>query len=561
VKLFLVNPSCLDTRLSEEDALSVPMGLYYIGALLKENRIDTTIINLAVETNPMDTLAGRVAADKPKIIGISVLNATRFGAMEAARTAKSIDPSVTIVFGGPGATFLAEHFLYACPEIDFIVLGEGEFTFLDLATHIMSKNTDPLNHIPGLAFRAEDGIIKTSPRELISDLDILPHPGRYFDAVHISLSRGCPGRCRFCGSPDFWGKGCVRFHSAKWFVDHLEHLVNRGITHFFVSDDTFTMDKRLVIDVCSTIVSRKLNITWSAISRVDFIDEEILFQMRKAGCIQLSFGIESGSETIRKTLGKPVKRERIIRAFQLTNQAGILTRAYFIYGSPGETEQTVQESIDLLLEIKPLSVIFYMLVIFPGTAIYRDLVDRSMVTDDIWHQPIEDIPWFQLDPDLDFNQIKSYGKRLRQSFYGNLEDFASTIKLLDNRELYPCHGDFLSRLAMTFSHGEYAKHPQVLNPGRTARLLYEKALSYHDDPRAFLGLAMLYQKNKDFHKAISILEKGLACFPEIKNLNLCMAVSLMNTGRFKKALTYLEPFRNDPDITQYINACNNRGAQ
>lgn len=556
MKIFLVNPACLDKRLVEDDAVSIPMGLFYIGAAAIEEGFDVRIINLAVHQNPVEYLAELIKEEIPDILGFSVLSPTRFSAIEAAETAKRIHPPVKIVFGGPEATFLVSHLFSVCPALDYIIKGEGEISFVELADYINSN--DHLvypDHIKGLAYRKEGKIVETEKAKLIQNLDLLPNPGKYFKFNHISLSRGCPGNCRFCGSPAFWGKSKVRFHSPMWFVDEVDFLVKKGVNHFFVSDDTFTMDKKRVIEVCREIISRKLEITWAAISRVDFMDEEILFHMRKAGCTQISFGVESGSAEIRKTLGKPLKKEKIIKTFRMTVAHGILPRAYFIYGSPGESEKTIKQSIDLILEIKPLSVIFYILVVFPGTSLYQDLCAKKILSDDVWKQKIEDIPWFELDPCLDFDMVKSFGKKLRQSFFNNLNRFALDIELVDNAELYKTHADFLSRLGMTFSHGDFAGNKDIKDKDATAEKLYYRALSYYPDLRAYLGLGMLFQKKRAFKKAIDILKKGLNHFPDIKELNLCMAISLMNTGDFSQACKHLEKFSCDSDVIPYIDAC------
>ena len=352
MKIFLVNPYLLDFRPDEYDAFSVPTGLYYIGALLQKHGFDVEIVNLAPQKQPLPYFRDLLKKSKPCIVGFSVLNANRFAAFEAATEAKKQIADVKIVFGGPCATFLPNHLFKVLPELDYIVAGEGEFTFLELARQIKSGRIDLPETIKGLFYRKGNQIVKTENRELIADLDILPNPAQFFDFQHLSLSRGCPGNCNFCGSPTFWGKGNVRFHSARWFVDQIEILYKKGITHFYISDDTFTMDTKRVIEVCKKIIAQKLDITFVAISRVDFINKDILFFLRKAGCIQISFGVESGAQKIRKNLGKPVTRERIIKTFQMVSSYGILPRAYFIYGSPDENMETIQETCDLIAEIK-----------------------------------------------------------------------------------------------------------------------------------------------------------------------------------------------------------------
>ncbi|WP_457553785.1 radical SAM protein [Desulfobacula sp.] len=555
-KILLVNPSCLDERLFGEDAGIVPIGLYYIGSQLIENGYDTKIVNLADNNkNSVSEFQKIIKNEMPDIIGFSVINPNRWNAMACARAARQILPHVVIVFGGPAPTFLFEHLMAACPDIDFIVTGEGEITFLELVSELDKKTIESFEHIKGLVIKKGDAFFKTAPRSPVTELDSLIHPSKYFVYQHLSMSRGCPGKCTFCGSPKFWGNSMVRYHSPEWFADEIQSLVKKGITHFFISDDTFTMDKPGVIEFCNHIIRRNLDITWNAISRVDAIDEDILFAMRKAGCIQLSFGVESGSEKIRKTLGKPIKQEKITAAFSLTVSHGILARAYFIYGSPGETDQTIQESINLLNTIKPLGAIFYLLMIFPGTHLYQSVKDKGLLTDNVWHQKIEDLPWFEVDETLDFKKVKAFGDKLRSEFYNNLDTFAQKLNLVDIKELYPFHADFLSRLAMTFSLGEYAGNPRIKNQEKIARILYDRALSYAPDPKAFLGLAMLLQKERAFNKAITLLEKGLNHLPGNKDLNICMGVCLMNTGQFKTALLFFEKFSEFPGISQYINIC------
>lgn len=555
-RILLVNPRCLDERIAGEDAAAVPIGLYYIAALLRDKAYDATILNLAgCDGDPVQVFRQSVKQLAPNIIGFSVMNPNRWNAVECARWAKKSDPSVKIVFGGPAATFMTESLFKNCPELDFAVRGEGELSFLELAGMLAQNDEDALAEIPGIAYKKDGKIIRTEDRDLCPDLDILPHPSRYFTYPHLSMSRGCPGNCTFCGSPKFWGQRKVRFHSPEWFAEEVNALARKGVRHFFISDDTFTMDKEKVIEFCSLLEKNTPGITWNAISRVDFIDADILYAMRKAGCIQISYGVESGAEKIRKVLGKPIEEKKIIDAFALTRRYGILPRAYFIYGSPGETRRTISDSIGLMKKIMPLSAIFYMLTLFPGTYLYRQALQKEKISDRVWDQKIEDVPWFEVDNDLDFKQVKDFGDRLRTSFYENVGSFALDTNLIDQKDLYPFHADFLSRLAMTFSHGEYATNPQVMDAAGTAKALYEKALTYAPDPRAFMGLGMLLQKHGLFEDALALLEKGTNIFPDHPDLNICMGLCRMNTGRFDLALKVFEKFRDLPQTGHYIQIC------
>ncbi|MFH2093282.1 MAG: radical SAM protein [Pseudomonadota bacterium] len=559
--ILLVNPACQDKRITDDDARQVPIGLYYIAALLIENGYATRILNLAdTQDDPLTIFDQSVYDHKPALVGFSVTNPSRINALACAAIFKKKHPDIPVIFGGPGPTFLAEHLFEACPAIDFIVKGEGERTVLELVKALETVKTDsdqpdPFKHIKGLVYKNAGQLVTTQERPCIENLDTLPHPSKYFAFNHLSMSRGCPGKCTFCGSPKFWASKQVRFHSPDWMVEELFEQVKRGIFHFYICDDTFTMDQDRVIRFCNLIIDKKLQITWNAISRVDYINTELLCAMRKAGCIQISFGVESGSSLIRKVLGKPIAQKTIIQAFEQTAAYGILTRAYFIYGSPGETHETIKDSIQLLHKIKPLAAIFYMLVIFPGTHLYQAARNKGLLTDDLWHEKIEDLPWFEIDDHLDFNMVKSFGDQLRSEFYSHLNQFALDLKLVDIKELYPFHADFLSRLALTFSHGEYADDSRVHSRQETAMLLFEKALHYAPEARAFLGMAMLLQKQRLFPKAIQTLTKGLSYFKDHKDLNICMGICLMNMGDFSQALPFFEKFKSFADADHYIQTC------
>ncbi len=572
--ILLVNPSCLDERITDGDAQIIPIGLYYIAAQLLENGYQTQLLNLAnTKQNPLVQFGQIVTQHKFDIIGFSVTNPNRHNAIACARTVKKINPDTVIVFGGPAPTFMPDHLFEACPELDFIVTGEGEITFLELITALDDKWYPPvalvqpikrfwsieksqaIDQIKGLLYKNGELFSKTLTRKPLGNLDDLVHPSKYFEFQHLAMSRGCPGNCTFCGSPKFWGNRQVRFHSATWFVDEIQILVKKGVTHFFISDDTFTMDKQRVLECCKLIKKKKLSITWNAISRVDYIDEDLLCEMRMAGCIQISYGVESGSKKIRKVLGKPIDSKKITTTFALTRSYGIMPRAYFIYGSPQETKKTIQQSMDLLKAIQPFSAVFYMLVLFPGTYLYESAKQKKLVTDSIWYQKIEDLPWFDIDSDLDFEKVKTFGTSLRTCFYNNLNTFAKDIDLVEEKKLYPFHADFLSRLAMTFSHGEYANDQRVKEPQKTAKTLFKKALSYAPQPRAFLGLAMVLQKQGQFEKAIEIIKKGLSHTPNDIDLKICLGVCLMNLKQFNSALGIFEPLDHLPQTHHYAKIC------
>jgi anaerobic magnesium-protoporphyrin IX monomethyl ester cyclase len=555
MKILLIYPYFLEKRIHAEEIAAVPMGHYYIGAMLKSRGHHVEILNWHAAGDSPDMIRETLISRRPDLIGFSVLHANRWGAIDIARIAKELDPRVPVVFGGIGATFLWKHLLEHFSQIDYIVLGEGEFTFLSLA-ETLDGGADPgqAASIPGLALRTSRSIVQTPPAPAIRDLDTLPPPARYFDFQHLSLSRGCPGRCTFCGSPGFWGRR-VRYHSADYFVDQLAMLASRGIRFFYVSDDTFTLNRALVIEVCRKIIQRGLTITWQAISKVNALNEEMLFWMRKAGCVQISYGVESGSVRIRRLLCKDIDTDQIIRAFDLTVAHGILARAYFIYGAPGENDRTIGETLDLVRRINPLSAIFYILDLFPGTALYEDFKIRTGATDDIWLERKEDILYYETDPHLDSSQVLAFGRRLRDTFHAWLPDMARNISLKVHPDLKSEQADFLSRLAMTFSHGDYSGIRGPVPPLETARILYEKSLAIGPDHRAFWGLALTLQHQGAWEQAVHTLEQGLAHFPGSRELHICLGIAYAARNRHEQALAHLLPFENTPEARPHIARC------
>jgi len=554
MRILLIYPHFIEERTQAEDIESPPIGLYWVAALLKEHGYDVEILIWHDVHRRPEKIREVLRLKRPDVIGLSILHANRWGGIEIAGIARELNPDVKIVLGGPGATFLWRHLLTHFPVVDFVVIGEGEVPFLKLVQHLEKGKGPPPERIEGIGFRRGGRIVRTRRPPFISNLDELPIPSKYFEYRHVSSTRGCAWKCRFCGSPALWG-GRIRFRSPEHFVEELELLYRKGITFFYVSDDTFTVDRKRVIDICRRILEKGLKITWYAISRVDCVDEEILAWMRKAGCIQISYGIESGSEKIRKVLNKKITTGQVKRAFRLTREYGILPRAYFIYGSPGETWETVEETVALVREIQPLGAVFYILDLYPGTAFHDRLVKSGHLTEDVWLNRVEGLMYLETDPRLSDELVLAFGRRLRSAFYENVHSFADSISLVEREDLYALHADFCSRLAMTFNHGDYARNESVREKDRIAEKLFRKALGYSPDERAYLGLGILKQKGGDFQASIRLLSEAVRQFPQSESLHICLGISHMNVQDFKSALSSLSGFSGSEQAKDLIERC------
>jgi anaerobic magnesium-protoporphyrin IX monomethyl ester cyclase len=205
----------------------------------------------------------------------------------------------------------------------------------------------------------------------------------------------------------------------------------------------------------------------------------------------------------------------------------------------------------LIHDIKPLSIIFYILDIFPGTALYEDFKQRTKLDDDVWLKKIEDIMYFESDPSLSQDMILAFGQRLRSDYYQHLPGFADAVRLVDNKNLYESHADFLSRLAMTFSHGDYAGIEAIPEKLNVAQRLYERSLSYHPNQWAYLGLGIIKQKQGDYKESIRVLTEGTKQFPGAESLATCLGISHMNLGQYEEAMKYFQRFSDSPEVLKY----------
>lgn len=551
-RVALVYPYWLEERTHTEDVVSVPIGTYAVAAACIKAGQDARVFDWHAMRGCEEAMRREFEAFRPDVVGFTVLQANRFGALDAARIAREVLPGVKIVFGGVSATALWGFFLRNYGEVDAVALGEGDATMPELVS-VLAGGGDPAE-VAGIALRGPDGPYMTPPRPPVADLDSLPIPARWFTYRHLSLTRGCPGRCTFCGSPSFWGPK-VRFRSPRHFVDEMEMLVGRGVDHLYVSDDTFTLDKKRVLAVCDEIMARGLNVEWQAISRVNAVDADVLAAMRRAGCIQISYGVESGDEAVRGYLNKNIREDDVVRAFDLAHSVGMLARAYFIYGCPGDGDGSVDRTLALMDRIKPLMAHFFILSIFPGTELYDRYKRQAGVSDDIWLEPIEDIKHFEIDDSMELEDVEGMGNRLRRGYHERLAAYAEALELSPDPEFAVSHADFLARLGMTFQQGDYARNPLVPDAQGIAESLYRRALEFHSDATAALGLGLLLQKRRDYPQSVRVLALGLTGNEGHPKLAMALAVSLMNLGDFDKALSFLLPLGDSPQALQYAALC------
>ncbi len=367
-----------------EEAPSPPLGLTYVAAVCEAAGAEVIILDYIVRGYSKTKLIGELNAFEPDIVGINSVTMNFKQAAGILCLAKRNNPDIITLMGGPHVSFDAENTLALYPEIDIVVKGEGEATVPELLGVI--HNREKWQTIPGIAFKEGDQILTTAPRPFLQDLDALPLPARHllpmarYQAlgypVSIITSRGCPNHCIFCLGRRMVGQ-TVRFRSAGHIADEIEELVSLGISAINIADDLFTASKRRVTALCHELVKRKLDISWSAFSRVNTIDAQTLRLMKSAGCRSVSFGIESGNPEMLKRVKKGITIAQAQKAAIACREAGITGHASFMVGLPGENYETMKDSLKLQEELQIESA-FHFLSPFPGTDVREDIEDYDL---------------------------------------------------------------------------------------------------------------------------------------------------------------------------------------
>jgi len=352
----------------DSDFFQTPYGLFTLGAQAIRAGHRVKVLNLSgFAWKRVEEVFAALDAD---LYGMSCWTANRRGVGLVAKLMKRLRPDVPVVVGGPHATPLAQEILEHHPAIDLVSRGESEETFAEVIARI--SRGGPLTNIAGTAYRDAGGVKLGPERAAIKNLDELESPHRHFDTHIVMTSRGCPWQCTFCGAETSWGRG-FRGHSIPYVLDSLESALERvPVRMIQIKDDTFTANRKRALDICRGIRERGLQFLWSCDTRVDVLSDELLKEMRLAGCQRLSLGVESGSQRILDAINKKITAEEILEAAQLAKSYGIRVRFYMMLGNRGETAETFHETLRFLEAAKPHEYLFSCLSIYPGTLDFFD---------------------------------------------------------------------------------------------------------------------------------------------------------------------------------------------
>ncbi len=464
VDILFVNPPAPDGgiwirsqhrvgRRSREGMVWPQVSLAQLAALFPDKRVE--VVDAIALRMDWATFERLLEEKRPRYYVTQVTAPTLRNDMYGTFLARSLG-ATTIAFG-THVTPIPRETMRAFPTLDFALRGEPELTLRELVDTLDSlaagaplpegwpwvepdvrarlvrlfADADPdwrpawatepliresaLAAIRGLVWRNGDGIVVNPDRPFIRHLDDLPLPrhdllplkkyraplvgGPY---AFIVTSRGCPGGCRFCIKHVSYGQS-VRLRSPENILAELELLVGLGVRHIHMYADLFTVSREQVMGLCEGILERGLRIRWTCNSRVDFVDPEMLRTMARAGCWMISWGIESGSEEVLRRAGKGIRLEQVEQALRWAKEAGIRNWGYFIIGLPGETEETIQQTIRLALRLPLDLALFHIAAPYPGSPLFFEVVEKG------WFRP--GVRWEQVDMDrstvLDYPHLRA----------------------------------------------------------------------------------------------------------------------------------------------------------
>lgn len=380
MRVALVNVQLLDGN-----NVVAPLGVLYIAGQLERDGHTVAVFDGDPGAFPLDD---EVCAWRPDVVGVGFLTAASARAYRLIRALKARLPHAYFIGGGIHPTIFPEPTLRA--GCDVVVTGEGEETASEVVARLAKGERD-MRGVAGTQFLDQAGqLVANGARQLLPDLSGLPRPARHLidfspylappgvirgysmrGVATVFATRGCPYGCIYCGSHNVFGRR-IRYRAVADVVSEIEELeADHGARGVYFCDDLFTLDKQWVVDFCDELTARMgRRIGWACQTRVDAVHTDILRTMHEAGCVQIDFGVESGSERVLKILSRKTPRARIEEAFRLARQAGLRTCATFIIGSPEEEEEDIAKTADLARTLAADYTAFYFATPYPGTKLY-----------------------------------------------------------------------------------------------------------------------------------------------------------------------------------------------
>ncbi|MBI4744158.1 MAG: radical SAM protein [Actinobacteria bacterium] len=436
MKILIINPPAsngikyiregrCEQRLSSFQYVMIPISLPSIAAVLRKNGFSVTIQDCIADNQSIDHVKNQIKLHQPQLVIINTSTATFNNDKTTIKAMKELsDAHIAAI--GTHVTALPEKSLNQS-ELNSVIRREPELTALELA--ISLRDNKDLKNVQGISYKSKNGTINNPDRPFMENLDDLPYPAR--DLVSnqkytmplsnkpytlLISSRGCPYDCIFCTANQYYGKK-LRLRSPKNILNEIEEIIEKhNIYDIAMWSDTFTLNRNFVVEVCEEILRRGLKFNWMTNSRVDKIDPELLKLMKKSGCWIISYGVESGVQEIIDNIKKGTNIDQTRNAFKWSKEAGVETTAHIVLGLPGDTKETIQQTIDFIIKLDPDYTQFYCAIPFPGTEFYQMAIENDWLITNDWNrfeinQPILNTKL------LSNEELKKAKKQAFKSFY------------------------------------------------------------------------------------------------------------------------------------------------
>jgi len=429
MKILLVHPS---QHTAYGDSLikpsHPPLGLLYIASCLQKYGHKINVIDYDNDNITDDKFKSFLRKNRPDAVGFTATTSSINHAVKLAGYVKQIG-DIPVMIGGIHATIAPEKVIKEkC--FDFVIFGEAEQTAVELVRELCNKNKD-FSNVKGIVYRKKGKAVFNEARPVIKDLDTLPFPAigllknKYLPpdalktpAISIFTSRGCPGRCTYCCTKNIFGLK-LRFRSVKNMIQEIESLLGKGIREIHIMDDNFTVHKKRVLDFRDMLKKKGIETSFVFGNglRADMIDEDILQALKDMDVLSVGFGVESGNQEILDRIKKDIKLETVEKAYKLSKKFGFQTWGFFMIGLPGETKETVRDTIDFAKKVDPDFAKFLILKPYPGSEVFEELNEKGLIFDfdyenyGVYTKPVHNLP------NLSSEEIGKLHKQAFREFY------------------------------------------------------------------------------------------------------------------------------------------------
>ena len=390
--VLLINPpvsfDCFygEWDLSDVKSSSPPIGILSLASMIRKYGYNVKVLDAHAEGLTIDQIIKEVDRFRPHLVGLTAMTVMISASALIAKAVKEYNSSITTIIGGVHVTAEPIETLKRYTQFDYAVVGEGEVVFTEFLEKI--RKQAEVSDIKSLVWKRDNDINANQRRAFFKGLDEFPPPAfdlvpelfnhyrlsvfgtKKFRSVGLVTSRGCSGKCTFCDL-GVVGRG-FRYHTAQYLIQLMKDLyTNYGVADFLFYDDLFVGSRPRLKEICETIINEKLPFTWSCCARADFLHPDMMDLMKKAGCWMIEVGIESGSQRIIDSMRKNVTKERIAECVNSIQKAGMVSKGNFIFGNPGETHDSIMESIDFACGLKLNYAQHTFLQPLPGSELYE----------------------------------------------------------------------------------------------------------------------------------------------------------------------------------------------